>query len=148
MANSANTTHKLFTSRLKVPASQYIGEHGRLFYHEDTGELRLSDGITPGGLTILTRSSGIIYDTTIVNSPTYTATANDYYIGVSYAGPVSITLPAATNGSNLIIKDEVGNCSINHITLLGTIDNDPAGVVLAINNGAIHLLYHNGWRII
>jgi len=58
MALSPNNTHQLFTSRVKVPASQYIGDPGRIFYHEDTGELRISDGITLGGLPVITGGSG------------------------------------------------------------------------------------------
>jgi hypothetical protein len=53
-----SNTQKLFSSRLKVPAAQYIGEEGRIFYHEDTGELRISDGVTPGGLPIYFGGSG------------------------------------------------------------------------------------------
>lgn len=33
-------------------ADTYVGTHGTIFYNEDTGELRLSDGITPGGVAI------------------------------------------------------------------------------------------------
>lgn len=49
MFNDPNITHEIFSSRIKIPAVQYIGQHGRLFYHEDTGELRISDGVTPHG---------------------------------------------------------------------------------------------------
>ncbi len=58
MPNSPNTTHEIFSSRHKVPASTYVGQAGRIFYHEDTGELRLSDGVTPGGLPIYTSGGG------------------------------------------------------------------------------------------
>lgn len=50
--NDPNTTHQLFSSRIKIPATEYIGDQGRIFYHEDTGELRISDGITPHGKPI------------------------------------------------------------------------------------------------
>jgi hypothetical protein len=52
MFNDPNVTHEIFSSRVKLPATQYIGHHGRLFYHEDTGELRISDGETPHGFPI------------------------------------------------------------------------------------------------
>ena len=58
MANDPNSTHKLFTSRVKIPASQYIGESGRMFYDESTGCLRLSDGVTPGGIPACGNSGG------------------------------------------------------------------------------------------
>lgn len=47
-------THKLFSSRTKVDVLDFVGEKGRIFYNEDTGELRLSDGVTPHGLPIYT----------------------------------------------------------------------------------------------
>lgn len=61
MSNNPNTTHQIFSSRINNQlAGTYIGESGRMFYHEDTGELRLSDGITPGGLPIISAPSGNI----------------------------------------------------------------------------------------
>jgi hypothetical protein len=91
----------------------------------------------------------VVYNTTEVTTPTYTVDDNDYYIGVNYAGPVTITLPASANsGRMLIIKDEDGDAEINPITVLGTVDNDAGGFIIQINNGAIQLLYRNGWRIV
>jgi hypothetical protein len=79
----------------------------------------------------------------------HTVGRHDYYIGVG-ATPVTITLPTnAKNGRMLIIKDEVGNCSTNNITVLGNVDNDSGGFVLAENNGGIQMIFNNGgWRII
>jgi hypothetical protein len=37
---------------------------------------------------------------------------------------VTITVPTATDGRMIIIKDESGNCSNNPILALGTIDNE------------------------
>lgn len=89
----------------------------------------------------------VIYNTTVINS-NYTPDANDYYLGVATA-PITITLPSSTTlGRVLVIKDETGNAQNNNITIAGTIDNDAGGVILAINNGAIQLLFRNGWRII
>ena len=79
----------------------------------------------------------------------YTFTHKDYYIGAGVT-PVTITLPSiAKNGRYIIIKDEVGNCSANPITVLGNVDNDAGGFILAQNNGGIQMLYNNGsWRIV
>ena len=91
----------------------------------------------------------VVYNTTEVTTPTYTVDDNDFYIGVNYAGPVTITLPTSTNsGRMLIIKDEDGDAETNPITVLGTVDNDAGGFIIQINNGAIQLLYRNGWRIV
>lgn len=49
---------KLFTSRSnKTTGSTYVGERGHIFYDETGGQLRLSDGHTPGGLPILVAST-------------------------------------------------------------------------------------------
>jgi hypothetical protein len=92
-------------------------------------------------------SQQVVYNTT-TTATNYTIADNDYYIGVT-AVPVTITLPSSTDsGRTIVIKDETGNCRSNNITIAGTIDNDAGGVILAINNGAVQLLFRNGWRII
>lgn len=92
-------------------------------------------------------SQQVVYNTT-TTAVNYTVTENDYYIGVT-AAPVTITLPSSTtSGHTIVIKDETGNAQNNNITIAGNIDNDPTGVILAINNGAVQLLFRNGWRII
>jgi len=91
----------------------------------------------------------VVENTTEVTTSTYTVTPTDFYIGVNYAGPVTITLPTSANsGRMLIIKDEDGDAETNPITVLGTVDNDAGGFIIQINNGAIQLLYRNGWRIV
>jgi len=88
-----------------------------------------------------------IPSTQIVTTSSYTATSSDYYIGVNYAGPVTITLPSVSNGFQLVIKDESGRSSTNPITIVGTIDNN-TNIILAANNGALTLIYRSGWRLI
>ena len=88
--------------------------------------------------------------TTLVTDPIYVVRRKDYYIGVNYAGAVTITLPTfdVVSGRKLIIKDESGHCSANPITVDGTVDNDAGGFILQMDNGAIQMIYRNGWRII
>ena len=90
----------------------------------------------------------VTYNTTEVNVPYYMLDANDYYLGVTYAGP-TIELPTSTSsGREIVIKDETGNCSNNPIIVTGTIDNDANGFILQLDSGGVHLLFRNGWRII
>jgi len=92
----------------------------------------------------------IIHNTTVVTTNTYTVLDTDYYIGVNYAGPVTITIPASISaGREVVIKDESGNCETHNITVTAKVDNDANGFILAINNGAVHMLYRgDSWRII
>ena len=91
--------------------------------------------------------SNIVRSTRLVTS-NYTITSSDYYIGVNATTLVSITLPPDSDGRQVIIKDESGKASIVPIIILGTIDNDPGGVILQTNNGCITLINRSGWRII
>jgi hypothetical protein len=89
------------------------------------------------------------HQTTLVTSPTYTVTRKDYYVGVNYAGTVTITLPTnVKNGRYVIIKDESGRCSKFPIIVQGNVDNDAGGFILKIDNGGVQMIYRNGWRIV
>ncbi len=113
---------------------------GRWLKYDDSRKKFVFDEINP---------YEVIYNTTEVTTPTYTVDENDFYIGVNYAGPVTITLPtSASSGRMLIIKDEDGDAEINPITVLGNVDNDAGGFIIQINNGAIQMIYRNGWRIV
>ena len=50
---------KIWGSRARVDANTYVGDHGTLFYDESTGEIRLSNGVTPGGVAIAVRADVI-----------------------------------------------------------------------------------------
>ena len=52
------TIQKIKSGRvLNVEAANFVGERGSIFYDEYTGELRLSNGETPGGILITTGGS-------------------------------------------------------------------------------------------
>jgi hypothetical protein len=92
----------------------------------------------------------IIHNTTLVTTNTYVVQDTDYYIGVNHAGPVTIIIPSEpTSGREIVVKDESGNCETHNITVSGPVDNDNSGFILAVNNGAIHMLFRGDyWRII
>lgn len=96
-----------------------------------------------------------VYNTTEVTGTTYYASVNDYYIGVSYNGPVTVILPGnIVNGKEMVVKDESGHAGDGvhrQITIQGStghyIDNQ-SSAILNLNNGAVQMIYRNGWRII
>jgi hypothetical protein len=45
---------------ITVQAETYVGDKGIIFYDENTPELRLSDGVTPGGIPFTSGSSGYV----------------------------------------------------------------------------------------
>jgi Collagen triple helix repeat (20 copies) len=97
-----------------------------------------------------------ILATTTVTGATYSALPTDYYIGVSYSGPVTITLPSSPEtGREIVVKDESGNAGngVNrYITIVGAtashkIDNQSSAII-NLDNAALNFIYRNGWRII
>lgn len=92
----------------------------------------------------------VVHNTTLVTTNTYVVQDNDYYIGVNYAGPVTIIIPSEPDsGREIVVKDESGNCETHNITISGPVDNDANGAILAVNNGALHMLFRGDyWRII
>lgn len=96
-----------------------------------------------------------VYHTELVTTSSYQASSLDYYIGVNYAGIVTITLPTTpVTGETITVKDESGQAGYanRYIEIVpgntnDFIDNEESAI-LNINNGALQFIYRNGWRII
>ena len=50
-------TRKIASGGTVANFSTYVGEKGHLFYNSDTGDLRISDGVTVGGNSLTLTSS-------------------------------------------------------------------------------------------
>ena len=117
-----------------------------LKYNSSTGKW---EGSNAGG------GGPVSYATTFITSSSYTITENDYYIGVNYAGAVTITLPiVSVEGTTYIVKDELGEASKGtnrYITVLpsgsDTIDGRDRAI-LAYDFGSLTFVYRNGWRVV
>lgn len=123
---------------------------GRLYTAVDNGSenvwVQLASAVNTDVITSIHTAVGI-------TGSSYSVLTTDYYLGVSYAGVVNITLPEIPeSGRELVIKDESGNAGTNHIVITGgtatdKIDNLGTGGITT-NKGSLRLLYRNGWRII
>lgn len=87
---------------------------------------------------------------TLVDSATYVASNDDYFIGVIFDGSTTLTLPVGTLGKIFIIKDSAGDALANPITvvaLASTIDGQ-ASYIINSPWGSIGLIY-NGieWNV-
>lgn len=91
-----------------------------------------------------------------VTSSFYTATPRDYYIGINYAGAVTIALPKADReGRVYIVKDELGEASrgMNRYITIISQNNDLIDgqnkAVLAFDFGSLTFIWKsNAWRIV
>ena len=125
------------------------------FAVSNTGVLSVvaGDGISVSSSTgyITISASGADLISTIGVTGSYTATANDEYIGVYSASAVTISLPVGITGRVYTIKDEYGQRS-GKITIkpsgLEKIDN-ANNYIISVPYQAISVVFRGGqWRII
>lgn len=88
-----------------------------------------------------------VYGTTT----SYTATADDEYIGVSSASAITITLPTADEGRVYTIKDEYGQGS-GKITIqppVGSLIDKKLNYVISVPHQSVSVVYRAGnWWLI
>ena len=128
---------------ITVQASTYVGDKGIIFYDEDTPELRLSDGVTPGGI-LFTGGGGTgtftLQTATSVRLGGVKIGANisvsaDGTISVA-ASPASLTDLGITDGSvgQVLTTDGAGNFAFTTVTTTATIASlDNIGDVDLVN---------------
>jgi len=156
-----NRHYKLFLSRIQQQLST-LGGGGetRFEFLDDVNR----NSVKRGGKYVKYDSSTgkfigdnpfATYATRLVSSSSYLITEDDDYIGVNYAGPVTITLPNnVSNGRMYRIKDERGEASKGtnrYITVIPSgsdlIDGKDKAI-LAYDYGSLTFIYRDGWRIV
>ena len=88
---------------------------------------------------------------TLIDTDTYTPTADEYFLGIIFNGLTTITLPAGTLGKTYVIKDAAGDANTFPITITttgSTIDMQATYVI--DNNWASVTLVYNGieWNVV
>ena len=87
---------------------------------------------------------------TLIDTNTYNATAEEYFLGVIADGGSVVTLPSGTLGKVFIIKDSLGTASTNSIVVQATGSTiDGQGVYILNSDWASIGLIYNGieWNV-
>jgi hypothetical protein len=127
-----------------------LQKHYKMFIDRVQQQLSTLGG---GGETNLTFMDVPI---TSVTSASYSIKPQDYYVGVNYAGAVTITLPKAEReGKIFIVKDELGEASKGsnrYITILPSGSDLIDGrdrAILAFDYGSLTFIWKgNSWRVV
>ena len=134
-------TQKIWTSLVpNANPNTFVGDSGHIFYDPSTGNLRLSDGITPGGIPLLVTgnisgntgnysnsnvASYLPTDSTIIGIENSIAGANIAWIANAASQQGQINAFAASNYSNSNVASYLpiysGNISAGNITAVGNI---------------------------
>ena len=117
---------KLFTSRANgTNGNIYVGEWGHMFYNEQTGNLRISDGVTPGGNPIAlgsNRIGDIEFNGTTMSS---TGTNQDVIVASNGTGNVYVVgnfITESPSGDTLI--ESLSNKTINfYVPVVNSLDS-------------------------
>lgn len=131
---------------------------GSRWMDSDNGQeyIYINDGnseqwVQPSASNVL---SATVNTVVAVSGSSYEASSLDYYIGVSYGGVCTVTLPETPEaGREIIVKDESGQASSwnRRIIVEGadgdTIDNKDKAII-NINSAGLHFIYRMGWRIV
>ena len=78
---------KIKAGLVKFDVTEFVGDTGNIFFNVETGELRLSDGVTPGGLPIYSQGVGGGASINIVGS-----VAQESDLDVNYQGNIGDTI--------------------------------------------------------
>jgi hypothetical protein len=149
-SNSKQQSDPLTPLDQKFATFEDLQRHYNLFLSRIQQQLSTLGG---GGETNLTYMDVPI---TSVTTSSYSVTPQDYYIGVNYAGAVTITLPRADReGKIFVVKDELGEASKGtnrYITILPTGSDLIDGrdrAILAYDYGSLTFIWKgNSWRVI
>lgn len=83
----------------------------------------------------------------------YTATADDFYLGVDTNGPITITLPACADGKQYIIKSEMKPPLLNRRIKIVTADGSKIDGynehLISVSHDSLSVIRHrDNWHII
>lgn len=145
-----NNSDPLTPLNQKFATLDDLQKHYRIFLDRIQQQLSTLGG---GGESNLTYMDVPV---TYVTSSTYSVVPQDYYIGVNYAGAVTITLPYADReGKTFIVKDELGEASKGtnrYITVLPSGSDLIDGrdrAILAYDYGSLTFIWRgNSWRVV
>lgn len=147
-------TRKIVNKHINESSSTYVGVDGELFYDTVTNTLKISDGSTPGGTTLITDGGSAAdpeQDFTIKTS-NFNAAAGQRYGVNTTSNIVTATLPAApSTGDAIYFADAGGAYSTNNLTVArngNTIMGSASNLTVSTNNESFGLFYNGStWRL-
>ena len=109
-------TRKVKAGLVKYDFNLFVGEEGHLFYNNETGTLRIGDGVTPGGqpINLLGTFEDIAIGNIVVDDTTIRPAANNTDLNLEATGtgvihlttPIKVTKVNLAGADILTIKDD------------------------------------------
>lgn len=125
----------------------YSGGGGTIFGNGASGGVASVSGSGLGTFSGLITTAGINLNSGATQVGAYSVSVNDYYVNVNTSGgSFTVTLPASlVSGKTWVIKDVVGSCQSNNLTISGNGNNiDGVSTILIATNYGSVTIYSNG----
>jgi hypothetical protein len=137
------TIQKIRSGRINtVVAEEYVGEHGTIFYNENIGDLRLSDGTTIGGIPLTFGSGGNGYTGSIgyTGSTGYTGSIGSQG-PIGYVGSVGVGYTgSAGSGAGSLTVGTINGVTTSTFIGINTLRFDATGFNLTdLGSGSLEI---------
>ena len=130
------TVQKIQSGRVIThTAENFVGSLGTLFYNEDQGDLRLGDGVTPGGRLLNLGGGGTDAFTSFIVSGQGTLVATTGTTALEFVAGAGIKI--TTNLSALPYKTMTIESDMFNATLDGGLPNSNYGGLSIVDGGGI-----------
>jgi hypothetical protein len=127
---------KVQAGLVKADFDSYIGQTGQLFFNVETGEFRLSDGVTPGGISLGSGGSGGYILPTASTTTKGGVKIDGDTIRIENGVIKAVTPPASISVGLVSGPNSVSSNTINNITAI-KFDTDAGFDLTDLGNGAV-----------
>ena len=144
-------TRKLVSKHISASSSTYVGRDGELVLDTVNNTLKVSDGSTPGGVTLNTDGSASEASFT-VKTTDFSAVAGTRYGVNTASNTVTATLPSSPSTGDAVFFADAGGAFATYNLTIGRNGNTIMGLAedmtVSTNNSSTGLFYNGStWRI-
>jgi len=148
------STVKLHYKNIAATASTYIGEPGSIFFDPATSQLRVGDGVTPGGNAV-TLDIGLAThdDATYINNLLYQQQGTGFATNTDSLKQLSVRLTTVASGTTLAAVQSALSTPLSSLatsaslataqTSLNTINTNTVGLAQATNLATLQSTANN-----
>jgi hypothetical protein len=151
-----NTTYRILVEKLGAQdPSQFVGNDGEVFYDPNNPELKLSDGTTPGGVSIGGGGSTGALTINDIEDNSYTLQLSDagkailgYDTSITVPSDDEVDFPIGTIITLIVSSDLVEIASDGFVILAGTEGNSSVSwIIPRYNIATLIKVQADGWLL-
>ena len=144
-------TRKYKFKHIAADATTHVGDVGELILNTSSNTLKVSDGSTPGGLTLNTDGSTSTVAFTVKTADFNVVTGTRYAVDTS-SNTITATLPSSPSTGDAVFFADAGGAFATYNLTVGRNSNTIMGLsedlTVNTNNQSFGLVYNGSdWRV-